>query len=230
MRVKPAIDEIYHIFNRGVEKREIFLDDLDRERFMRGLYVFNDTYPFINGNRKSNVREVGLLSKDREKLVEILAFVLMPNHYHLMVKQIAENGITEFIRKLGTGYTNYFNLRYKRVGPLFQGKYKCALIKDDKYFMYLPHYIHLNPIGINLPKMRQANVKNLNQTVSFLESYRWSSYPYYIGKNNFFEIIDNKLLKEVFETPQQYKNNIIQWLKDGNIEDLDDIALEKKAE
>ncbi|MEK9175510.1 MAG: transposase [Patescibacteria group bacterium] len=223
-RIKPAIGEIYHIYNRGVEKRDVFLDDHDRKRFMYNLFIFNDYRLVINVNRMMEVRLPSI--DEREKMVEILAFCLMPNHFHILLKQITENGTTEFLRKLGTGYTNYFNLKYKRVGPLFQGKYKCALIKDDKHFMYLPHYIHLNPVGISVQKMREKNVKNLKQIEDFLKSYRWSSYLDYIGKTNVPEILDKQFLDELFRGPEHYQKSIVQWLKDGDIEYLNDIALE----
>lgn len=216
--------EIYHVYNRGVEKRDVFLDDQDRKRFIYNLFIFNDDRPIINTNRMIEVRLPSI--DEREKLVEILAFCLMPNHFHIMLKQITDNGTTEFMRKLGTGYTNYFNLKYKRVGPLFQGKYKYALIKDDKYFMYLPHYIHLNPVGISVPKTRENNVKNLKQVENFLESYRWSSYLDYIGKTNVPEVLDKQFIDELFGGPEQYKKSIVQWLKDNDIESLHDITLD----
>ncbi|MBP9716168.1 MAG: transposase, partial [Candidatus Pacebacteria bacterium] len=105
--------EIYHIYNRGVDKRDIFMDDEDRIRFIHDLYEFNDSNPVIKLNyHLSNNSEVGLPNiqrKPRELLVEILAFCMMDNHFHLMIRSVSENGITEFMRKLGTGYTNYFN-------------------------------------------------------------------------------------------------------------------------
>src|SRR3989338_5554876 len=116
-RSKPTIDTIYHIYNRGVEKRTTFINNRDRLRFINSLYFFNYTFPSIKQS------EVGLPIPEndgREPLVELMAFCLMPNHYHLMLRDLTENGITEFMRKLGTGYTNYFNLRYQRVGALFQ--------------------------------------------------------------------------------------------------------------
>ncbi|MBP9716185.1 MAG: transposase, partial [Candidatus Pacebacteria bacterium] len=106
--------EIYHIYNRGVDKRDIFMDDEDRIRFIHDLYEFNDLNPVLNLglSLKNKSNEVGLpyfRKNKRENLVEILAFCMMDNHFHLMIRSVSENGITEFMRKLGTGYTNYFN-------------------------------------------------------------------------------------------------------------------------
>ena len=224
MRIKPTIGQIYHIYNRGVEKRDVFLDDQDKWRFMYNLFIFNDNRPIFNANRMIEVRLPSI--DEREKLVEILAFCLMPNHFHIMLKQITENGTTEFMRKLGTGYTNYFNLKYKRVGPLFQGKYKYALIKNDKYFIYIPHYIHLNPVGISVQKIKEKHVKNVKQIEEILGSYRWSSYLDYSGKINVPEILDKQFLDELFGSPEEYKKNILEWVKDNDIENLNDIALD----
>ncbi|MFA7192469.1 MAG: transposase, partial [Candidatus Paceibacterota bacterium] len=142
--------EIYHIYNRGVDKRDIFMDDEDRVRFIHDLYEFNSTNPAPNLNDylkrgKVNNLEVGLPEiqrKPRELLVEILAFCMMDNHFHLMIRPVSENGITEFMRKIGTGYTNYFNKKYERNGALFQGKFKSVHIEKDAHLMYLPIYIH----------------------------------------------------------------------------------------
>ncbi|KKU92608.1 MAG: Transposase, partial [Parcubacteria group bacterium GW2011_GWA1_48_11b] len=118
-RIKPVTGEIYHIYNRGVEKRSTFLDDKDRFRFIHDLFEFNDEAPVKNltyyiGRNKS--KEVGLHKRlPRKLLIELLAFCVMPNHFHLLVRQKVDGGVTEFMRKLGTGYTNYFNQKYSRV-------------------------------------------------------------------------------------------------------------------
>lgn len=226
-RAKPAIGEIYHVFNRGVEKRAIFMDDDDRERFVRGLFAFNDSSPILNARRI--VMEVGLPS-EREKMVEIMAFALMPNHYHLMLRGLTENGVTEFMRKLGTGYTNYFNTKYERVGPLFQGKFKAALVKDDRHFLYLPYYIHLNPLDLIDKKWRTQNISSIKKVQKFLESYKWSSHLDYAGEENFPEIIDKQFLSEIFESPTQYKKSIFEWIGEKNLEVIADIALEQTNE
>src|SRR3989344_3887322 len=145
-----ATGHIYHVYNRGVEKRKVFLNERDYLRFVAGLYIFNDTTPALNAGRsliESSI-EVRLQSEKKKRLVEIIAFCLMPNHYHLLLRQRVDGGITEFMRKLGGGYVNYFNLKHQRVGPLFQGKFKSVLISDESQFMYIPFYIHLNPVDL----------------------------------------------------------------------------------
>lgn len=226
-RIKPALGEIYHIYNRGVEKRNVFLDNDDRKRFLYGMYAFNDTLPCSQLYR---LLEVGLPTEDgREKLVEILAFTFMPNHFHFMVKQIAENGITEFMRKLGTGYTNAFNIKYQRVGPLFQGKYKIAHVKSDRHLLYLPYYIHLNALDVIERSWRNGSLKNIKKAKNFLASYHWSSHHDYTGKNEFSDILETDFLRNIIGAPSEYQKNIWEWLESQQLSELETIALEPIA-
>ena len=226
-RTKPGSGKIYHIYNRGVEKRNIFLKDSDRIRFLYSLLVFNN---IENADMErhyfeptiSKLSEVGL----RNPIVKIMAFVLMPNHYHLMVEQVEENGITEFMRKLGTGYTNYFNKKYERVGALFQGKYKAIALTEERHFKYLPYYIHLNPLEIAGYMLKKESISDTEKALAFLESYRWSSHLDYLGKPNLPNLLDTKLLNEVFETPTQYKNDIREWLNENIYDEVGDVAID----
>lgn len=198
--------EICHIYNRGVEKRAIFLEEQDYARFLSSLHEFNDTKPSLNFGR--NLIEVGLQSK--EPLVEIYAFCLMPNHYHLMLRARRENGITEFMRKIGTGYTNYFNLKYNRVGHLFQGKYKTKILSKEAHFIHLPYYIHLNPLDLITPNWKNLGINNINKAYDFLKTYRWSSLKDYLGIKNFPHLVNKKLLKNFVsaESLQDYLQNM----------------------
>lgn len=189
-REKPTGDAIYHVFNRGVEKRTIFENDYDRRRFIQSLYYFNDSSPAEK--IRQNMAEVKLPPEDgREKIVEILAYCLMPNHYHLIVQGIQENGISEFMRKIGTGYTNYFNLRRKRVGSLFQGSYKATAIIHEKHLHYLLHYIHLNPLI------------EIGGSLTSAMRYRWSSYGDYIGESNFPRVVSTDFFTEILGGQQE---------------------------
>ncbi|MBP6931252.1 MAG: transposase, partial [Candidatus Pacebacteria bacterium] len=165
------------------------MDDEDRIRFIHDLYEFNDLNPVLNLglSLKNKSNEVGLpyfRKNKRENLVEILAFCMMDNHFHLMIRSVSENGITEFMRKLGTGYTNYFNKKYERNGALFQGKFKSVHIEKDAHLMYLPIYIHFNPLDFQFPEWRKGKIKNSKKAIEFLGEYRWSSYMDYTGQKN----------------------------------------------
>lgn len=230
-------DQIYHIYNRGIEKRKIFLDDEDYFRFVHDLFEFNDTEPALNlyyklPNLKSykmrpyKTHKAKIEMRPRKLLVELLAFCLMPNHPHLLVKQRVDGGITEFMHKLGTGYTGYFNKKYARVGPLFQGTFKAVPITEESHFIHLLFYIHLNPLDLVMPEWRERKIKDYKKAMNFLENYRWSSFQDYIGKKNFPSITQRDLLLKFFGGPEQYKKDILQWLKDLNLENLREITLE----
>ena len=214
---KPELvnGEIYHIYNKGTEDRKIFLQDSDYFRFIHDLFEFNNEETTINVNRlfyksyKSKTKEILLTKRKKRKLlVEIFAFCFMPNHFHLIVKQKIENGISKFMQKLGTGYTMYFNTRYERKGVLFQSKYKIKLVFSEEHFVYLPHYIHLNPLDLIGIKWREGKVDNPEKAAEFLESYRWSSYLDYIGRKNFPSVTQREFLSEVFGGGQGYKQSI----------------------
>lgn len=220
-RSKPTTNEIYHIYNRGVEKRVVFLDNADHQRFVDNLLEFNSPRPVdmrFPLSRKSDLRD--------EKLVDIFAFCLMPNHFHLMVRQKVEDGVTEFMRKIGTGYTNYFNKKYQRVGSLFQGKYKIIRVGKEAYFTYLPHYIHLNPLDLSLPEWRDNSVKDPEQARRFLEHYKWSSYPDYMGKKNFPEVTQRGLILNYFESKDHYTRDMFAWITNIGPDEIVEIALE----
>lgn len=144
----------YHLYNRGVEKRNIFIDSQDYSVFLSYLKKYLDP---TGSDPKSLACEV-----------ELLAFCLMPNHFHLQVKQASRNGITKLIRAVCTSYAMYFNKKYGRVGTLFQGKYKAVLIMEEAYLVHLSRYIHLNPFYPG----------------SDPKQYPYSSYIYYLGEKN----------------------------------------------
>lgn len=224
MREKPTEDYIYHIYNRGVDKREIFGSDEDRKRFLASLYFFNDSRPTVNTQR---LCEIGLCTDDdRDKLVEILAFVLMPNHFHLLVKPVTENGVTEFMRKIGTGYTQYFNIRHERSGTLFQGKYKFVRIEDDEQLGYIPFYIHFNPAELVEAKWKEKEIQDKNRLLDFLKSYEWSSLRDYLGNDHFANIIDKNILTEYLGTPSELEKEIGEWLEEMNPQNHSNLWIE----
>lgn len=172
--------EYYHLYNRGVEKRNIFLTQEDRNRFKRLLYVANSTGSFIY----RDIEKKELKNIDRgEPLVAIAAWVLMPNHFHILVKEITEGGTTMFMRKLCTGYSSYFNKRHDRVGPLFQGRYKSQHVSEDTHLKYLFAYIHLNPLKLIEPAWKGRGNINVTKAKKFISTYQHSSYLSYVDAN-----------------------------------------------
>lgn len=146
MRKQPlAIGEYYHIYNRGVDKRKIFLSDKDYCRFLTSMKEFNQVDPIFSlywHNQQKRKQDVGV--RHLQRLVEIVCYCLNLNHIHLILKQLTENGISEYMKRLGGGYTNYFNHHYKRSGVLFQGKFKSVRIRTGAHLLYLSAYVNRN--------------------------------------------------------------------------------------
>lgn len=231
-RPQFEVKNIYHIYNRGVEKRKIFLDDNDYFRFIHNLFEFNDVQPAANLYYKSyEIRSHKITHKikkrtPRKLLVKVLAFCLMPNHFHLLLEPIRENGISFFLRKLCIGYAMYFNQKYNRTGGLFQGRFKGILVNKESHFIHLPFYIHLNPLDLIAPEWRKRTIKNYPETIKFLESYRWSSYLDYIGIKNFPSVTQREFITEFFNGPQEYKKETINWLKELDINTLQEVKID----
>lgn len=228
-------NELYHVYNRGVEKRNIFLDDKDRMRFIHDLYEFNDKNPTLNLNyrvgpqvKSMEVSPPYMKTQSRETIVKILAFCLMDNHFHLLIKQKIDNGITMFMHKLGTGYTNSFNKRYGRVGSLFQGKFKAINIQKEEQLIYLPYYIHLNPVELAYPKWKENGLQNYKEALRFLDNYRWSSHLDYAGNKNFPSLTEREFLLKNFGGHSFYKKEFKNWIREYSEEVLGGIVFNEK--
>lgn len=215
--------EIYHVLNRGVDKRQIFTDKQDYLRFIHDLYEFNDEertelnfYKFRDYGTNGQVTKNS--KKPRKLLVDILTFCLMPNHYHLMLSPKIENGIPQFMKKLNAGYAKYFNQKYERVGTLFQGRYKKILVTDSTHFLHLPFYIHFNPLDLSYPEWRENKISNPKGALEFLKSYRWSSHLDYLGIKNYPSVLNMKHLEEVFGNSNDYSKLVENYLKDIQVD------------
>jgi len=229
-------DQYYHIYNRGVDKRDIFLDEDDHFRFLHNMYVFNDIHPILDCSisgiehmpsdrrfvrfqsvrfRESNtIPEIEQLKKqpEREKLVEIFCYCLMPNHFHFILKQLKDGGITKFMRKLCVGYANYFNKKYERSGALFQGRFKAVLVETDAQMMHLSRYIHvLNPGEMVEPDIREGKVRDEERLGIFLKKYRWSSYLDFLGFRNYPSLITKEFLLGYFKDVKEFERFSTTW-------------------
>ena len=203
--------EYYHIYNRGVEKRDIFMERRDYNRFIKLLYVTNSTKPVVYREIENK-----LFSEiDREEqLVAIGAYCLMPNHFHLLVKEMSEGGISKFMEKLGTGYSMYFNKKYKRSGFLFQGNFKAEHVDTDEYLKYLYSYIHLNPVKLIDPLWKDLGIRDAVGAKKYLDGYRDSSYLDYLGKDREEKLILTKSeFPEYFDKPKDFSAYVHDWLE-----------------
>lgn len=162
----------YHLYNRGVEKRDIFLDEQDYKVFLHFLkqYLSPSELPVFSSTGPTGVTPVRSRPiKSVYGFVKLLAYSLMPNHFHLLVKQENKDGITQLMNRIGTNYGMYFNKHYERVGPLFQGVYKAVLVESEEQLLHLSRYIHLNPFELE------------NKSFDRLVDYPYSSYGDYLG-------------------------------------------------
>lgn len=213
LRTDPFITgEYYHIYNRGIDKRVIFKSRKDYERFVMLLFVSNsDLQSFrldnlINQQHKT-FNEILVIDRG-EPLVSIGAWCLMANHFHLLLRQEVDGGITKFMRKLGVGYSMFFNIKYERTGALFGGLFKSKLIGvDDNYMRHLFGYIHINPLEIMFPNWKEQIKRPSAGMKKFLESYHYSSYLDYIGKDRVEKnIINPKNFPDYFNNSRSFQD------------------------
>ncbi|MEK7598880.1 MAG: transposase [Patescibacteria group bacterium] len=204
-------NEFYHLYNRGNDKRTVFLDDNDRKRFIKLLFLANNNNPI-------NLRDIPLgrsfVEMERgQTIVDIGAYCLMPNHFHLLVCEKKEGGISNFMKKLCTSHSMYFNMKYGRTGSLFEGVFKAEHAEKDEYLEYLFAYIHLNPIKLIEPEWYEKGLSDTDKAKKFLENYRYSSYPDYIGESRPETAILNKnAFSGYFENQKEFKDYINDWL------------------
>ena len=236
-KIKFQKGNFYHIYNRGVEKRDIFKNDNDKWRFLQGLFMFNDEKSTANllwqlerdrGGVTFGVLRDFLITRGtkREPLVRILADCLMPNHFHLLIEEIKDGGISKFMHKLGTGYTGYFNGKYKRVGPLFQGAFKAVQIDNERYLQYLLVYMNvINPGQLIEPNLKEEGAKNIKKIMEFAEKYQWSTHREYLNKRNSI-IIEKGLLKNFFPTSNKYLEFAKSVLSDRRYNEINSLMLE----
>lgn len=224
------IGDIYHLFNRGVEKRNIFMDESDLFRFIFSLYECNDANFVIMRNRINNrffrknyigdtYANLPAFQTKREMLVEIIAFVLMPNHYHLIVRPLVEGGVSLFMKKLSNSYTGYFNDKYARkgMGALFQSAFKAVRVDGDGQFLHLVEYLFSNPVEIIEPEWKDRGTQDFKKAIEFVNNYKWSSYYDSIGIDNFPSVTARDFLWQIFggkEGIAAGKKNVKQYVEE----------------
>jgi putative transposase len=215
--------EYFHVYNRGNSKQEIFLNDKDKDRFVKLLYLSNSKKGVCFRDDIIDQKIDAWDFEREETLVSIGAWVLMPNHFHIYItsrkpgfRENEENkaNITLFMHKLCVGYAKYFNKKNKRVGVLFEGPFKSVHIENDNQAKYLFSYIHLNPIKLIDSEWKKNGIKDTNCALEFLNDYKWSSYQDHRGflrKEN--KILDLKNFPEYFSDIKDFDLEIFSWLR-----------------
>lgn len=210
---KPIeIGEWYHCYNRGVDKRRVFLNKRDYERMLILMYLakhaqavrlFGMTHARLNdvlGSASSS-------SKEEKPIVEIGAYALMPNHFHFVLKEIREGGISLFMQKVFTGYTMYFNQKNARTGALFSGTFKSKHVEDDQYLKHLVSYVHLNPAELIDPLWKERT-NSKSDMEEKLKQYPYSSLPEFLGVKRLHKSLLNNSIFELFENIPTLKQMI----------------------
>ena len=200
-RLTPLINNvIYHVFNKGIDYHKTFLGLREYKRAIKAInfYRFNSlptklSY-FLERSKDDKEKILELLSKNKKELVKVLSYCLMPNHFHFLLKQTLNNGISKFMSNFQNSYSRYYNIKHKRKGSLFLGQFKAVRIETDEQLIHVSRYIHLNPYSSFIVK-----------TFKELENYPWSSLPFYIKKiENSFVV--SKLILDLFENKTDYYN------------------------
>ncbi|MEK7133744.1 MAG: transposase [Patescibacteria group bacterium] len=199
---KPIeIDEWYHCYNRGVDKRRVFLNKRDYERMLILMYLAKHAQAVrLFGMTHARLNDVlgSTLSKEDKPIVEIGAYALMPNHFHFVLKEVQEGGISLFMQKVFTGYTMYFNQKNARTGALFAGTFKSKHIEDDQYLKHLVSYVHLNPAELIDPLWKEGT-SNKSDMEEKLRQYPYSSLPEFLGVKRPHRSLLNNSIFELFE-------------------------------
>ncbi|OHA59309.1 MAG: hypothetical protein A2607_00535 [Candidatus Vogelbacteria bacterium RIFOXYD1_FULL_42_15] len=212
-----SIDEFYHIYNRGVDKRVIFLDHSDYSRFTKLLWVCNHSQAFVFRDLIKDIPSKNIFDFSADQtLVDIGAYCLMPNHFHLLLHEKVDNGISVFMHKVLTSYSKYFNAKYKRTGNLFEGVFRATHLDNDVYLQYIYSYINLNPVKLIFPKWKEeSGQENFNsaKTKKFVEGYKYSSYQDHQGiKRQESKIINKEAFPDYFEDKRDLKEMLNFWL------------------
>lgn len=223
-KVPFVVGEYYHLYNRGNSKQKIFLDKKDYEHFVKLLFVCNSNNKF---KFRDNIVACKIDAFDFDRginPISIGAWVLMPNHFHIyltinphmsdMWKKDSNNPISEYMRKLLTAYTKYFNARYNRSGGLFEGPFKSVHIENDNQAKYLFSYIHLNPVKLIQKNWKEQGIKNKKEVLGFLYNYKWSSYLDFKGdRRRENKILNTEDFPRYFKNLKDFDKEILEWLK-----------------
>lgn len=213
-KVSFGVGEYYHLYNRGVEQRVIFMDDDDHKRFIALLSACN-SHESINLSEhfQGGGTYHDLFQKSKSPLVAIGTYCLMPNHFHILVREIEEKGISTFMLKLTTAYSMYFNAKYSRKGRLFEGTFRSEHAADDPYLKYLFAYIHLNPIKLVESEWKKHRIKDRDKAKKFVSSFLYSSYQDYAGNDRIEKsILSKNEFPDYFLNKNDFNDYINDWI------------------
>lgn len=210
-RITIIPEEYYHVYNRGVDKRSIFQDKQDLALFLSQIKKFNTgkSYGGIKELNRIQSSSRGPTSADDEKLVEIVAFCLNPNHFHFIIKPLVFGGLERFMQRVCTGYAMYFNEKNNRSGALFQGRYKIKHINTNEYLLYLGSYVNLNYLVHGLDPQKDLTISSWGEFVSHETSNSIVNPHIILGQYQNKEDYRKSSLSLVSEIAQRRKEDVL---------------------
>lgn len=221
-KIPLVTDQYYHVLNRGIASQPIFCSKRDYQRALEAIFYYqNKTVPmkyskFLRLAIKQRAEILENLKAQGRYWVEIICYCLMPNHFHLLLKQLAGGGISKFMSDFANSYTRYFNTKNQRIGPLFEGKFKAKRVETDEQLLHLSRYIHLNPYS-----------SYVIRTLRELESYPYSSFPEYIKKGD-IDFCNKEVILDQFPGPASYKKFVFDQADyQRELEKIKHLALEE---
>ena len=196
----PETNYYYHVFNRGITNQDTFLNDRDYQRAITTMPYYFQVSPKIRFSyfqRLSKEDRLRAASSSSPPVIKLAAYCLMPNHFHLLLKQVVDNGISNFVRLFTNSYTRYFNTKHRRNGPLFQGRFKAVLIESEEQLIHVSRYIHLNPSSSGVVSSKQAVL-----------SYPYSSIGEYLNPSK-SSICEQSEVLSYFSPKNDYKSFVL---------------------
>lgn len=199
-RVPLAPGEYYHVVNRGISKQKLFLDTRDYARFLflilylQSPMVFTNIGRYVSSfvkHRMFNISEDDQREINDTRIIYLHAFCIMPNHFHLILSEVEEGGISRYLQRIQNGYGKYFNTRYTKNGHVFQGSFRSVHMSSNEQLLHTSAYIHKNPCFI-IPKGQGV------------EKYQWSSYADYVQENRWQKLLDPSIILDQFKTKKEY--------------------------
>ena len=223
-------NEYYHIYNRTIMNVPVFKDGQNAKRIKQSMLFANSTisskiFQFLRDNEKQSeikfIEAMNMLTKG-EKLVDILCYAIMPDHYHMLIKERVDGGIINFVRKCDISITKYINMRNKRRGPIFESLFRSKHIDSNEYLTHLSTYIHLNPLDIISGKeWRNHKLENWSKIKKEIINYPWSSLKFFLEDKTDPIVSGEKAILEQFKNKKDYELFLREWSGDSFISTKD---------
>lgn len=217
-----APGEYYHIFSRTISNVPIFKNLANLKRFKLALLMANSTnstlaFQFLRNNKDISMKDILEIVNDGEKLVDVVCYSIMPDHYHLLLKELKENGISNFVRKCNVSISKYRNIREEKKGPVFESRFNARHVDSNKYLLHLSCYIHLNPLDVLIDRSwRKHGLKNWPVAKNKLLNYFWSSAASFLKKGieNDIIISGTDIILDQFKNQKEYESFLRSWSED----------------